>query len=132
MLIFSIEEKENSIKQKSKKSSFFNEFKLIEFYILNRFYRKAILYYPTHSSIHLKYAGFLRHVRRNISAAEEHYTLAVEHGKDNADAVGNYASFLHGVHRKLDEAEIYYKKSIELDQFHANNLCNYGLFLRFD
>jgi tetratricopeptide (TPR) repeat protein len=113
-----------------------------------RAYKKGIELYPDHSSIYLKYAGFLRHVRRNINAAEDYYKLAAAlcddgsqpksssgitfkgYGSNAADAFGSYASFLHGVHHKIDQAEYYYKKAVEADETHANNLCNYGLFLR--
>ncbi len=87
--------------------------------------------FPSHSSIHLKYAGFLRHVRKNVTKAEEQYKRAIEVNPMNADAIGNYASFLHGVHRNIADAEISYRRAVELDDSHANNLCNYGLFLRF-
>ena len=83
-----------------------------------------------HSSIHLKYAGFLRHTKRDIPAAEKHYLRAVETSPQNSDALGSYASFLHGVHNNTKEAEKYYKKAVEVDDLHTNNLCNYGLFLR--
>lgn len=115
-------------------------------------YKKALTLFPDHSAIHLKYAGFLRHVRRNVPIAEEHYKLAASicdgqvaaegeqkqddgvsadfhYGSNAADAYGSYASFLHGVHHKIDEAEIFYKKAVVADETHANNLCNYGLFL---
>ena len=55
---------------------------------------QAIKLFPD-SSIHLKYAGFLRHIRRDLKGAENHYRLAVEANPENADACGSYASFLH-------------------------------------
>jgi Tfp pilus assembly protein PilF len=94
-------------------------------------YQAAIQYFPTDSSIHLKYAGFLRHVRKNIDGAEKEYLAAIAENSKNADALGNYASFLHGVRRNSADAEKFYKMAVELDDSHANNLCNYGLFLRY-
>lgn len=87
---------------------------------------------PTHSSIHLKYAGFLRHVRQDVSNAEKHYKLAISSDPSNADALGNYASFLHGELGNMEDAAQYYEHAVIADATHVNNLCNYGLFLRFD
>lgn len=95
-----------------------------------RIYLKALDLYPQHSSINLKYAGFLRHTRRDIPGAEKFYLKAVEASPNNADALGSYASFLHGVHNNIKEAEKYYQKAVDADDTHTNNLCNYGLFLR--
>lgn len=95
-----------------------------------RMYTKALELYPQHSSINLKYAGFLRHTRRDIPGAERYYLKAVEASPTNSDALGSYASFMHGVHNNIKEAEKYYQKAVEADDMHTNNLCNYGLFLR--
>ena len=95
-----------------------------------RLYLRALELYPQHSSINLKYAGFLRHTRRDIPGAEKFYLKAVEVSPNNADALGSYASFMHGVHNNIKEAEKYYQKAVEADDTHTNNLCNYGLFLR--
>lgn len=86
--------------------------------------------YPAHSSLQLKYAGFLRYVRQDITAAHVHYELAIKANPKNADALGTYASFLHGVLGDMDEAACYYKQAVDADMTNANNLCNYGLFLR--
>ena len=96
-----------------------------------RMYTKALELYPQHSSINLKYAGFLRHMRRDIPGAEKYYLKAVEASPTNSDALGSYASFMHGVHNNIKEAEKYYQKAVEADDMHTNNLCNYGLFLRY-
>jgi len=94
-------------------------------------YTKALELFPQHSSINLKYAGFLRHTRRDIPGAEKYYLKAVEASPTNSDALGSYASFMHGVHNNIKEAEKYYQKAVEADDMHTNNLCNYGLFLRY-
>lgn len=57
---------------------------------------KALTLFPKHASIHLKYAGFLRHVRKDIPRASAHYKEATEVNPNYADALGSYASFLHG------------------------------------
>jgi hypothetical protein len=57
---------------------------------------KALTLYPKHASIHLKYAGFLRHVRKDLPRATTHYREATEANPVYADALGSYASFLHG------------------------------------
>ena len=36
------------------------------------FYIKALQLYPFQSSIHLKYAGFLRHIKKDLKNAEKH------------------------------------------------------------
>lgn len=94
------------------------------------YYKKSLQLFG-HSSIHLKYAGFLRHVRKDLAAAEEHYRASVTSNPRNPDAMGSLASFLHGVHHRNDEAEELYKAAADLDDTHANNLCNFGLFLRY-
>lgn len=96
----------------------------------NRYYKRALELFPDQSSIHLKYAGFLRHIKRDINGAGEEYFRAVETNPQNADALGNYASFLHGVKQDVGEAAKYYERAVAVDDTHANNLCNYGLFLR--
>eukprot|EP01039_Chlorochromonas_danica_P009067 gene9067-10006_t len=93
------------------------------------FYKRALSLYPQQSSIHLKYAGFLRHVRKDLVGAEDQYKQAILTNPSNAEAVGSYASFLHGVLRRTSEAEALYQQACQLDDTHANNLCNYGLFL---
>lgn len=132
MLYFCIVERETLIKLKCKRVYCSNISSTLKTYtcIHTRFYVKALELYPQHSSIHLKYAGFLRHSRRDVSGAEKHYLRAVETSPSNSDALGSYASFMHGVHNNLKEAEKYYKKAVEADFTHTNNLCNYGLFLR--
>lgn len=97
--------------------------------LANSFFLKALEMYPSHSSIHFKYAGFLRHVRKDDKAAEIHYCLACEANPLNSDALGSYASFLHGTGKNIKRAETYYEKSLAVDPTHTNNLCNYGLFL---
>ena len=62
----------------------------------HRLFLRALALYPQHSSLHLKYAGFLRHARRDIVGADKHYELAVTTNPENSDALGSYASFLHG------------------------------------
>ena len=57
---------------------------------------KAVELYPNQSSILLKYAGFVRHVKKDSKAAEELYRKAIDANPLNSDALGNYASFLHG------------------------------------
>lgn len=52
--------------------------------------------FPDHSSTLLKYAGFVRHVKKDRKLAELFYKKAVEANPKSADALGNYASFLHG------------------------------------
>ncbi len=103
-------------------------FLLLPFYSM---YKLALETYPSHSSIHLKYAGFLRHVRRNMKGAEDEYRKAVETDPNHADALGNFASFLHSVYKDIPNAEKYYILAVQADETHANNLCNYGLFLRY-
>ena len=85
-----------------------------------------------HSSLHLKYAGFLRHNRQDVIGADQQYELATSTNPNNADALGSYASFLHGVLGNMDEAGSYYERAVTVDPTHANNLCNYGLFLRLN
>jgi len=75
---------------------------------------KALALYPNDSSIHLKYAGFLRHIRRDLNESENHYRKAAEVNPLNPDAAGSYASFMHGVLRKMDIAEEMYVKAIEV------------------
>ena len=96
------------------------------------FYLKALALNPSHSSLNLKYAGFLRHIRDDVNNAEKHYKLAILNDPSNADALGNYASFLHGDLGNMEEAAQYYERAVTADMTHANNLCNYGLFLRSD
>lgn len=79
--------------------------------------------------MHLKYAGFLRHVRRNHDQALQHYKRAVETNDSNADAIGGYASFLHGTKSDKVLVETLYERAIAVDSVHVNNLCNFGLFL---
>ena len=79
--------------------------------------------------MHLKYAGFLRHVRRNHDQALLHYKRAVEVNDANADAIGGYASFLHGTKGDKVLVENLYERAIAVDNAHVNNLCNFGLFL---
>lgn len=125
-------EKGNLIKHISKSlANQFDKFTDLLVFIL-RFYLKALELYPQHSSIHLKFAGFLRHVKRDLPGAEKHYIKAVQVNPTNADALGSYASFLHGVHNKIEEAAQYYAQALQADDTHTNNLCNYGLFLRYN
>jgi Tfp pilus assembly protein PilF len=93
---------------------------------------EALKLFPSHSTIHLKYAGFVRHVRGDIDRAGEHYKKAVKCNPQNVDALGGYASFLHGTNSSSSSkkiAEELYNSAIELDNTHVNNLCNFGLFL---
>ena len=69
---------------------------------------KALELFPSNSSIHFKYAGFLRHARKDDKGAELHYTLACEANPENADALGSYASFLHATGKNVKRAEIFY------------------------
>lgn len=94
-----------------------------------KYYLKSLELYPFQSSIHLKYAGFLRHVHKNVKDAEKHYKLAIETNNESSEALGSYASFLHGVLGDITSAESYYEKAVAIDDTHVNNLCNYGLFL---
>ena len=96
----------------------------------NRYFDKALELYPNHSSLHLKYAGFLRHARRDLIGADKHYELAILKNPQNSDALGSYASFLHGVIGNMEGAAKHYEQAMKIDLTHANNLCNYGLFLR--
>jgi Tfp pilus assembly protein PilF len=93
------------------------------------YHSTTVVFHPNQSSIHLKYAGFLRHVRRDLKEAEVHYQKAISTNPNNPDALGSYASYLHGVAGNMKEGERYYRAAIEQDHTHANNLCNYGLFL---
>lgn len=79
--------------------------------------------------MHLKYAGFLRHIRRNHEQALHHYRRAVDVNDQNADAIGGYASFLHGTKGDKTLVENLYDRAIAVDDVHVNNLCNFGLFL---
>lgn len=107
----------------------FTHRKLKDYDKAEELYIKALQLHPSQSSIHLKYAGFLRHIRRNVAEAEKYYINAVEANPHNGDALGNYASFLHGVYSRIDQAEIYYVRAVEADDSNTNNLCNFGLFL---
>lgn len=95
-----------------------------------RVFQRALNLFPGHSSLHLKYAGFLRHAKRDTVGADKHYELAALANPKNADAIGCYASFLHGVIGNMDGASQYYEEAVKVDPTHSNNLCNYGLFLR--
>jgi tetratricopeptide (TPR) repeat protein len=95
-------------------------------------YLKALKLFPDNSSILLKYAGFIRHVKRDIGGSEEYYKKAINANPMNADAIGSYASFLHGVYNKKNEAEKLYEQALRIDDTHTNNLCNYGLYLRLN
>ena len=97
-----------------------------------RVFQRALTLFPGHSSLHLKYAGFLRHAKRDIAGADKQYQLAVQNNPENADALGSYASFLHGVLGNMDGASRYYEVAVKIDPTHANNMCNYGLFLRYN
>jgi hypothetical protein len=44
----------------------------------------AVDLFPSHSSLHLKYAGFLRHIEKDLVGAEHHYKLAVETNPSNS------------------------------------------------
>ena len=92
-------------------------------------YIKALQAFPNQSSIHLKYAGFLRNVLKDQKKAAKHYTLACDANPNNAEALGGFASFLHGVVGDTVAAGEYYEKAFQVDHTHTNNLCNYGLFL---
>lgn len=65
-------------------------------------YKRSIELYPDHSLILLKYAGFLRHARKDPVQAEAYYERACSANPKNSDALGNYASYLHGSSEKLD------------------------------
>ena len=84
--------------------------------IFCRYFIKALAVFPRHSSIHLKYAGFLRHVRKDMERATKHYKEAVEANPHYADALGSYASFLHsttgGGDKKLTES--LYRRAVEV------------------
>lgn len=77
----------------------------------------------------LKYASFMRHVRRDQSAAEIYYKRATDLDPNFAEALGNYASFLYGLRRNLQLVPSLYQRAVECDPFSTSNLCNYGLFL---
>ena len=80
-------------------------------------YVQALNNFPKHASIHLKYAGFLRHVRKDMHGALKHYKMAVECNDKNADTLGGYASFLHGTsgdHHVISEM---YERAIEVHRF---------------
>ena len=51
-------------------------------------YKKAIELYPDHSYVLLKYAGFLRHSRKDAVQAEEYYKKACTANSQNSDALG--------------------------------------------
>lgn len=53
------------------------------------FYSKAIELYPTHSSIIMKFAGFQRHAKKNLTEAEKYYRQACNVNPTNSDAIGN-------------------------------------------
>lgn len=65
----------------------------------------AIKTYPDHSSILLKYAGFLRHIKKDLVGAESYYGKACAANESHADAFGSYASFLHNNPEKADVVE---------------------------
>ncbi len=77
-------------------------------------YLSALSFYPDHASIHLKYAGFLRYVRGDLTQAHTHYRLAYEKNPNYADGVGGYASFLHGTGGDKDLALQLYEKAIKV------------------
>jgi hypothetical protein len=70
--------------------------------------------FPRYSSVCLKYAGFLRHVKRDIPRAEEFYKKAVDVNPNYSDAVGGYASFLYGMRRKLELVEGLYEQAVQV------------------
>ena len=70
-----------------------------------RLYKRSIELYPDQSLILLKYAGFLRHARKDPVQAETYYERACSSNPKNSDALGNYASYLHGTSEKLDLCE---------------------------
>jgi tetratricopeptide (TPR) repeat protein len=99
--------------------------------LAERYFKESLRQQPEQSSIHLKFAGFLRHVRQNDARADHHYIQAIETNPNNVDALGTYASYLHGIGDKasLEKAAKLYEESFRIDACHPNNCCNYGLFL---
>lgn len=82
-----------------------------------RYFIKALTLFPKHASIHLKYAGFLRHVRKDIPRATAHYQEATEANPQYADALGSYASFLHGTGGgDKGQTESLYQRAIEVSE----------------
>ena len=82
---------------------------------------RALELFPKSSSMHLKYAGFLRHTKTDMKGAEEHYKIASEVSDENADAIGNYASFMHGVVGDMYSAEALYERAVKVS---TKLLCN--------
>ena len=82
-----------------------------------RHFLQALKLFPQHASIHLKYAGFLRHVRKDLPGAATHYRTATEVNPDYADGLGSYASFLHGTQGAgggTSLAEGLYQRAVEV------------------
>ena len=85
-----------------------------------RYFKKALKLYPKHASIHLKYAGFLRHVRKDMERASSHYRKSTEANPTYADGLGSYASFLHGTGNNGGDkkyTESLYQRAVEVKNF---------------
>ncbi len=101
--------------------------------------------FPKHASVVLKYAGFLRHVKKDATQAELHYRKCTEINPQYAEGLGSYASFLYGTRRNMNLVESLFENSIQvfvlwlqdiqvirlmqIDPYNVSNLCNYGLYL---
>ena len=66
---------------------------------------KSLELFPNQSTILLKYAGFVRHIKKDNKTAEEFYKKAIAANPQNSDALGNYASFLHGSSGKSNSCQ---------------------------
>ena len=60
-----------------------------DFKLADKYYQITLETYPYQSSIHLKYAGFLRYIKKDLSKAETHYILAIQHNR-NSETIGKH------------------------------------------
>jgi len=98
-----------------------------EYALMQKYFEKTFLLFPTQGSTLLKYASYIKQCTNDSTKLFQLYTHIVE-VSPSCEAFGQFAAFLHGI-RRIPEAEHFYLKSIELDNSHVNNLCNFGLLL---
>ena len=93
-----------------------------------KMYKKHIEVFPTHISVRIQYAAFLKRRKNDLAGAEQCFRDGLAAKPNHPECLARFAVFLHGALGKYDEAESVYSKAVKADPNNATCLSNFGLF----